>query len=364
MATEEVTTPARRSPPRPLDEDAGSPKSAGSDSPPPAKRREIDPDFRKYAPITYKVKPPSLRDPIHQPKEFVKDLVNVHKRRRIASNRTKVTPIGYTYKGALTPEMCESVRECYHYVVDNRIDSPGRVKFGSKSAQYGKVGGHKCCYLKNDGKNAFRDKCPKVEQRIMELAYDFDTEYKVLSDFAEPQSVEYIQYKSGDWIGWHSDLNGSVITLVTMLSGKDRYEGGDLQLKWRDQNGKTQIYGEHLDCGDTIVFLSQDQDHRVIPVTWGRRRVLVIEVKQHRDDEDHHSSDESSTSSDSEGLQIRKERRREEKLKLLEAARARHAASQVPNPQAGGFPPSISFQAPPTTGTIERQSQPAYKGAL
>lgn len=341
----------------------------GPDSPESRKRQRdpepIDSDFKKYAPITYKTAPPDPRDPIKMAPTFVKDLLNVHKRRRIfkgTQEPVKITPIGYLYKGVVTPEMCEQVRECYHYVVDNKIDSPGRVKFGSKSAQYGKVGGHKCCYLKNDGKNAFHERCPEVENRIMELAYDFDCEYKVLTDEAEPQSVEYIQYKEGDWIGWHSDLNGSVITLVTMLSKESRYEGGDLQLKYR-KDGQTVVFGEHLDTGDTIVFLSQDQDHRVTPVTWGRRRVLVIEVKQHRLDEDHHSSDESTSSSDSESLLLRKQRRREEKLRLMQAANP--PARQIPQIGTGAPPPTIQVTPTGEHGQIARDppGRP-YKGAL
>lgn len=235
-----------------------------------------------------------------------RDTVNVPRRIKTPYERKDLTPICEKFSNVLTPEECEEVRDCYEYVLDRKLDKPGRACFGSKSEMYGKVGGHKVCYLHKQG--AFQDKCGEICDRLIRVAYDFDRKHKTLSNEASAQTVEYIRYKKDDWVGWHTDLNGSVITLVTMLSKRSHYDGGDLEVKLKDKmvpGGDCPKDGKVLkvvDCellqGDVAVFVCQKQYHRVTPTTWGSRRTMVIEVKCHKDDQDHHSSD---SDSDSEG---------------------------------------------------------------
>lgn len=252
-----------------------------------------------------KTKKPYIANP-------ARDIANVPKRVKTKWERNEITPICFRYTNVMTPDECEEVRECYEFVLDNKLDKPGRARFGSDSENYGKVGGHKVCYLHKKG--AFMDKCGEICERLMEIAYDFDRHHKVLSNEAAPQTVEYIRYKEDDWVGWHTDLNGSVITLVTMLSKRTHYEGGDLEMKLKEggkKDGKTlDVKDAELGQGDVAVFLCQNQYHRVTPVTWGSRRTMIIEVKRHKDDADHHS--DSSSDSDSDGDNYK---RREKKKK-------------------------------------------------
>lgn len=287
------------------------------------------------------------------PKNPVRDLVDVPKRLPSSYSHSQLTPIAYKYSAALTPEECEECRDCYEYVVDHKYDKPGRARFGSDSENYGKVGGHKVCYLHKKG--VFDDKCGKIVERMMRLAYDFDRDHKVLSNEAIYQTVEYIRYKEGDWVGWHTDLNGSVITIVIMLSKSSHYEGGDLEVKLKEgkdgalmsKDGKTlDVIDCEMEQGDAVVFLSQLQYHRVTPCTWGSRRTMILEVKCHKDDNDHHSD---SSDSDSDGDDHKKRKERKKNYKRREAdssdedARPTGTAPKSPPEDAN---PSTDARAP------------------
>lgn len=91
-------------------------------------------------------------------------------------------------------------------------------------------------------------------------------------------SIQYTEYnEGGGHYDWHMDIGPSPInhrkvSLVTLLSDPDDYEGGDLQL-WVGGEFKTLPRLK----GCTIVFPSFSL-HRVTPVTKGMRKSLVLWV--------------------------------------------------------------------------------------
>lgn len=92
-----------------------------------------------------------------------------------------------------------------------------------------------------------------------------------LTGFAEP--VHAIEYAAGDFIDWHSDCalrqtSTRKLVATILLSAPKAFEGGELQFSAMDAPARPAA------LGDATVFPAF-LPHRVMPVTQGRRLVLV-----------------------------------------------------------------------------------------
>jgi PKHD-type hydroxylase len=112
------------------------------------------------------------------------------------------------------------------------------------------------------------------------------------------ESIQYLHYKKGGHFTWHADqglhpydsktMNSHInydgkirkLSASIQLSDPKNYEGGTLEIEspWTDNCTKHKIIKlnkpEHLKQGTVIIFPSY-VNHRVIPVTKGKRDVLV-----------------------------------------------------------------------------------------
>ncbi len=95
-----------------------------------------------------------------------------------------------------------------------------------------------------------------------------------------PEALQIAHYQPGQHYTWHPDSillsTNSIIrklTVISMLSGKDEYSGGKLELE--------DVGEVPLEKGDVIVFPSFIK-HRVTPVESGLRKTAVIWVSGYR----------------------------------------------------------------------------------
>jgi len=103
---------------------------------------------------------------------------------------------------------------------------------------------------------------------------------------------QFTIYEKGHYYGWHTDqgpnaikhksknLNGKTrkLSLTLQLTDKTKYEGGDFQFKWiqDDKEGllNTITVDDAKDIGTIIIFPSFIY-HQVLPITKGKRESLV-----------------------------------------------------------------------------------------
>jgi len=204
-----------------------------------------------------------------------------------------ITPGLLQFHRLYTEKECEEIRDTYFYVLENRVDSMGRVSFGEDSSKYGEAKGHKVCYLHK--KNAFQTRNPDILKKLISVTSFMNDRHKKPLVDTMINTIEYIRYKKGDWLGWHTDLRGSELTTVSMLSEQSEYEGGTFQVKDKDDV----VVDLDFKQGDMIIFLSKKIEHRIKPMKDGRRRVMVIEIGNADDLCRSGSSSDSDSSSDS-----------------------------------------------------------------
>jgi len=106
------------------------------------------------------------------------------------------------------------------------------------------------------------------------------------------ESSQFTIYEKGHYYGWHPDqndipfkhksknINGKTrkLSLTLQLTDKTKYEGGDFQFKWI-QNDKKDFLNimtidDAKDIGTIIIFPSFIH-HQVMPITKGKRESLV-----------------------------------------------------------------------------------------
>jgi len=106
------------------------------------------------------------------------------------------------------------------------------------------------------------------------------------------ESSQFTVYEKGHYYGWHIDqvvlpldhpnknIKGKTrkLSLTLQLTDKTKYEGGDFQFKWI-QNDKKDLLNiitvdDAKDIGTIIVFPSFIH-HQVLPITKGKRESLV-----------------------------------------------------------------------------------------
>ena len=106
------------------------------------------------------------------------------------------------------------------------------------------------------------------------------------------ESSQFTIYEKGHYYGWHADkdsrimkhpsknINGKTrkLSLTLQLTDKTKYEGGDFQFKWiqDDKEGllNTITVDDAKDLGTIIIFPSFIY-HQVLPITKGKRESLV-----------------------------------------------------------------------------------------
>jgi len=137
---------------------------------------------------------------------------------------------------------------------------PARADYARDDLRKGRV-----CWV-ND--RALRKRLWRLIQDINREFYRFD-----LKGILEP--LQYAIYGEGDHFGWHVDMAAGQkplrkLSLSIQLSDESDYEGGELQMQlgcWTLPMPKG--------VGDVIAFPTWLQ-HRVLPVTRGVRRALVV----------------------------------------------------------------------------------------
>ena len=106
------------------------------------------------------------------------------------------------------------------------------------------------------------------------------------------ESSQFTIYEKGHYYGWHADqndtpfkhesknINGKTrkLSLTLQLTDKTKYEGGDFQFKWI-QNDKKDFLNimtidDAKDIGTIIIFPSFI-NHQILPITQGKRESLV-----------------------------------------------------------------------------------------
>ena len=103
---------------------------------------------------------------------------------------------------------------------------------------------------------------------------------------------QFTIYEKGHYYGWHTDqgpnaikhksknLNGKTrkLSLTLQLTDKTKYEGGDFQFKWIQDNKEgllnTTTVDDAKDIGTIIIFPSFIH-HQVLPIIKGKRESLV-----------------------------------------------------------------------------------------
>tara|TARA_R110002020_G_scaffold279862_3_gene495680 strand:+ start:605 stop:1192 length:588 start_codon:yes stop_codon:yes gene_type:complete len=105
------------------------------------------------------------------------------------------------------------------------------------------------------------------------------------------ESSQFTVYEKGHYYGWHTDqghalkhpsknINGKTrkLSLTLQLTDKTKYEGGDFQFKWIQDNKKDLLnvitIDDAKDMGTVIIFPSFIH-HQVLPITKGKRESLV-----------------------------------------------------------------------------------------
>ena len=106
------------------------------------------------------------------------------------------------------------------------------------------------------------------------------------------ESSQFTIYEKGHYYGWHVDQNNTPLkheskningktrklSLTLQLTDKTKYEGGDFQFMWIQNNKKDSLnvitVDDAKDIGTVIIFPSFIH-HQVLPITKGKRESLV-----------------------------------------------------------------------------------------
>ena len=106
------------------------------------------------------------------------------------------------------------------------------------------------------------------------------------------ESSQFTIYEKGHYYGWHTDqspdclkhkskhIDGKTrkLSLTLQLTDKNKYEGGDFQFKWIQDDKKDLLniitVDDAKDIGTIIIFPSFIH-HQVMPITRGKRESLV-----------------------------------------------------------------------------------------
>jgi len=125
---------------------------------------------------------------------------------------------------------------------------------------------------------------PFIHAANKEADWNFDWDWNETSQFTI--------YEKGHYYGWHTDqvaapmkhpnknINGKTrkLSLTLQLTDKTKYEGGDFQFKWIQNNKKDLLnittVDDAKDIGTVIIFPSFIH-HQVLPITKGKRESLV-----------------------------------------------------------------------------------------
>jgi|TARA_R110002020_G_scaffold155611_2_gene336758 hypothetical protein len=106
------------------------------------------------------------------------------------------------------------------------------------------------------------------------------------------ESSQFTIYEKGHYYGWHTDqgtsplkhtsknINGKErkLSLTLQLTDKTKYEGGDFQFKWIQDDKKGLLNIKTVDAAKdigTIIIFPSFIWHQVTPITKGRRDSLV-----------------------------------------------------------------------------------------
>jgi len=276
-----------------------------------------------------------------------------------------LTPLCVLFRKLLTEDEVNRIDKMHHDSLIERWGSRQRRNFGStgskeKSVYQGvKTGGHTVTFLE-DG---FVKTDPALYKFIIKVMKKTDKQagWNILEtvDKYSPRRMEFLQYTSrhdvasghrskkparkktkDDGLGWHFDTD-SLLTFVAMCSDKNAFDGGLLQMKVKTKEGKREILTvPEFDRGDVVVFLSEEAEHRVSPITGGERATFVLELwdQDGYDDGSDTSSGCSSTTSTS-GSTSRSSspsRRSAERRRLQRAALN---SSREPQPPPVPLPP-------------------------
>tara|TARA_R110002051_G_scaffold192654_1_gene261221 strand:- start:39 stop:626 length:588 start_codon:yes stop_codon:yes gene_type:complete len=125
---------------------------------------------------------------------------------------------------------------------------------------------------------------PFIHKANKESGWNFDWDWNETSQFTI--------YEKGHYYGWHTDqaaaptkhpnknINGKIrkLSLTLQLTDKTKYEGGDFQFKWI-QNDKKDLLNiitvdDAKEVGTIIIFPSFVW-HQVLPIIKGKRESLV-----------------------------------------------------------------------------------------
>ncbi|CAE7864339.1 unnamed protein product [Symbiodinium necroappetens] len=128
--------------------------------------------------------------------------------------------------------------------------------------------------------SALREVDLDLYQKLLLTAWSVDQQiWKNLGplDYTLPQ-IEYIEYdveKLGceGKIAKHND-NGSMVSLVALLSDPSEFQGGANFFKGAPQKRRVV-----LQTGDAVFFYGHQCEHWISPVTSGRRAILQIELQ-------------------------------------------------------------------------------------
>jgi len=105
------------------------------------------------------------------------------------------------------------------------------------------------------------------------------------------EASQFTIYEKGHYYGWHTDqtskpyknqsknFDGKIrkLSLTLQLTDKTKYEGGDFQFKWIEDNTKGLniiTVEDAKEIGSIIIFPSYIW-HQVLPITKGKRESLV-----------------------------------------------------------------------------------------
>jgi len=148
--------------------------------------------------------------------------------------------------------------------------------------------GHEVLFANNCTREDLYYILRQVTKQVTESEYCYFTIN--WDDKLNARTVEFINYTAGNSLGWHTDIDGTILTLVIMLSEPDEeYTGGEFELmdgKYLKQQLTT---GEDIDFDDYSIRLDWHKGdfvifpittaHRVKEVLSGFRTSFVIEFR-------------------------------------------------------------------------------------
>jgi hypothetical protein len=126
---------------------------------------------------------------------------------------------------------------------------------------------------------AVRRKLPAIRQKLLDAALRVDSQHwgglcAAATEALVPRCVEFHTVKPPGALPSEDHFDqGSFLTIDVMLSHSSDFEGG--QFKTKESDG---TFASHsFDRGDALCFVSH-KPHCILPVTAGKRHVLVMEI--------------------------------------------------------------------------------------